>query len=146
MSKRLRADLSLAFCSLLWDATFVVVKNALGYSSALIFLAVRFSVAADAALEQSDPPPIRTRRPLRGTPPRHFMFLDYAFQTTGLQYTTPTPYPCEVRIPNGFQYSGRSAAPRVVLWAAVDVGCIRRIPKIFSQVSQAGPEKLRTYL
>jgi hypothetical protein len=29
MSKRLRADLSLALCSLLWDATFVVVKNAL---------------------------------------------------------------------------------------------------------------------
>jgi drug/metabolite transporter (DMT)-like permease len=43
---RLGADLSLAFCSLLWGATFVVVKNAPDHASVFIFLAVRFSVAA----------------------------------------------------------------------------------------------------
>ena len=31
------------FCSLLWGATFVVVKNALDHASVFIFLAVRFS-------------------------------------------------------------------------------------------------------
>ena len=41
----LRADLSLAFCSLLW---------ALGYSSALIFLAACFSVAAVLMLPWSN--------------------------------------------------------------------------------------------
>jgi drug/metabolite transporter (DMT)-like permease len=45
MTRRLRADLSLAFCSLLWGATFVVVKNALDHASVFIFVAVRFSVA-----------------------------------------------------------------------------------------------------
>jgi len=44
MSKRLRADLSLAFCSFLWGATFVVVKNALDHASVFIFLAVRFTL------------------------------------------------------------------------------------------------------
>ena len=46
MTKRFRADLSLAFCSLLWGATFVVVKNSLGYSSVFVFLAARFTLAA----------------------------------------------------------------------------------------------------
>jgi drug/metabolite transporter (DMT)-like permease len=43
MSKRLRADLSLAFCTLLWGATFVVAKNALDHASVFIFLPARFS-------------------------------------------------------------------------------------------------------
>jgi len=43
---RLKADLALAFCSLLWGTTFVVVKNALDHASVFIFLAVRFTVAA----------------------------------------------------------------------------------------------------
>jgi drug/metabolite transporter (DMT)-like permease len=46
MNRRLRADSSLAFCSPLWGATFVVVKNALDGASVFIFLAVRFRVAA----------------------------------------------------------------------------------------------------
>ncbi len=46
MSTRTRADVALAFCSLLWGATFVVVKNSLNHASVFVFLAVRFSVAA----------------------------------------------------------------------------------------------------
>ncbi len=37
MSKGLCADLSLAIYSLLWGATFVVVKNALDHASVFIF-------------------------------------------------------------------------------------------------------------
>jgi hypothetical protein len=42
ITKRFRADLSLALCSLLWGATFVVVKNSLGYSYVLFFVDARF--------------------------------------------------------------------------------------------------------
>ena len=62
MSKRLRADLSLALCSLLWGATFVVVKNSLNHASVFIFLAVRFSVAAVLMLAWSNRALLRFER------------------------------------------------------------------------------------
>ena len=46
MEKWLKTDLALAFCALLGGATFVVVKNALDHAFVIIFLAVRFSLAA----------------------------------------------------------------------------------------------------
>ena len=46
MQRKVRADVALAFCSLLWGATFVVVRNALEHVSVFLFLAVRFSLAA----------------------------------------------------------------------------------------------------
>jgi len=42
---RMRAELALAFCTVLWGSTFVVVKNSLDHSSVFVFLAVRFSLA-----------------------------------------------------------------------------------------------------
>jgi drug/metabolite transporter (DMT)-like permease len=91
MSRRIRADLSLAFCSLLWGATFVVVKNALDHSSVFIFLAVRFSVAAVLMLAWSSRALRQFEREdlFAGFRLGCFMFLGYAFQTAGLQYTTP---------------------------------------------------------
>ncbi|HXY26323.1 MAG TPA: DMT family transporter [Candidatus Acidoferrum sp.] len=92
MSTRTRADLSLAFCSLLWGVTFVVVKNALSHASVFLFLAVRFSVAAALMLLWS----FRTLRQFEredlfaGIRLGFFMFMGYAFQTAGLQYTTPS--------------------------------------------------------
>jgi drug/metabolite transporter (DMT)-like permease len=89
---RARADLALAFCSLLWGATFVVVKNALGYSSVFLFLAVRFSVAAVLMLAFSARVLAHFEREdlFAGLRLGWFMFLGYAFQTAGLQYTTPS--------------------------------------------------------
>src|SRR5207245_11493526 len=46
MSQRLKADLSLALCSLFWGATFVVVTGALQHSSTFAFMAARFTVAS----------------------------------------------------------------------------------------------------
>jgi drug/metabolite transporter (DMT)-like permease len=92
MTRRLRADFSLALCSLLWGATFVVVKNALDHASVFIFLAVRFTVAAVLMLGFS----LRKLRQFEredlfaGLRLGCFMFLGYAFQTAGLQYTTPS--------------------------------------------------------
>ena len=88
---RLKADLALAFCTLLWGATFVVVKNALDHASVLLFLAVRFSLAAllMAAFRPSALRNLRMKDLLAGAALGLFMFGGYAFQTAGLQYTTP---------------------------------------------------------
>jgi drug/metabolite transporter (DMT)-like permease len=91
VTKRLRADLSLAFCSLLWGASFVVVKNSLARSSVYIFLAVRFTLAA-LLMAAFRPRVFRTLKKeelLAGAALGFFMFGGYAFQTTGLEYTTP---------------------------------------------------------
>ena len=88
---RAKADLALAFCSLLWGATFVVVKNALDHASVFIFLAVRFSVAAILMLAFQTRAIRQFEREdlFAGLRLGCFMFLGYAFQTAGLQYTTP---------------------------------------------------------
>jgi drug/metabolite transporter (DMT)-like permease len=91
MTKLLRADFALAFCSLLWGATFVVVKNSLDYSSVFVFLAARFSLAA-LLMAVFRPHVFRTLKRdelFAGAALGFFMFGGYAFQTAGLQYTTP---------------------------------------------------------
>ncbi len=91
MTKRFRADLSLAFCSLLWGATFAVVKNSLDYSSVFVFLAARFTLAA-LLMAAFRPHVFRTlerEELLAGAALGFFMFGGYAFQTAGLEYTTP---------------------------------------------------------
>jgi drug/metabolite transporter (DMT)-like permease len=90
-SQRVRADLALALSTLLWGATFVVVKNALGYASVFVFLAVRFSVAAVlmAAFRPHALRNLKREELLAGAALGLFMFGGYAFQTAGLLYTTP---------------------------------------------------------
>lgn len=46
MHRKLQADLSLMFCSLVRGVAFVVVKAGLDHASPFAFLAVRFSIAA----------------------------------------------------------------------------------------------------
>jgi drug/metabolite transporter (DMT)-like permease len=91
MTKRWRADISLAFCSLLWGATFVVVKDSLGYSSVFVFLAARFTLAAllMAAFRPHIFRKLRRGELLAGAALGFFMFGGYAFQTAGLQFTSP---------------------------------------------------------
>jgi drug/metabolite transporter (DMT)-like permease len=87
----MKADLALALCTLLWGATFVVVKNALDHASVFVFLAVRFSLAASlmAAFGPSALRNLKREELLAGAALGIFMFGGYAFQTAGLQYTTP---------------------------------------------------------
>src|SRR5260370_6873909 len=93
MSRQGRADLALAFCSLLWGATFVVVKNALDHASVFIFLAVRFTVAAVLMLAWSTRALRRFEREdlFAGLRLGCFIFLGYAFQTSAPPHTTPPP-------------------------------------------------------
>lgn len=91
MSKRLLADLALAFASLIWGATFVLVKDALADLSVLSFLAVRFALAA-AIMAVIFWRPIRkmsAKTLWSGVQIGCCMFGGYIFQTIGLKFTTP---------------------------------------------------------
>jgi drug/metabolite transporter (DMT)-like permease len=91
VNRRGAAELALAGNTLVWGSTFVLVKDALGAISPVLFLAVRFSLAAAVlALIYRN---IRTR-PGVGSELRAgalagvFLFLGYLFQTQGLRFTT----------------------------------------------------------
>ena len=88
--KRLRADLGLAFCTVLWGSTFVVVKNSLDHSSVFLFLALRFTLAGllMAIWRPRIFQTVEREEIFAGLRLGFFMFAGYAFQTAGLQYTT----------------------------------------------------------
>ncbi len=92
MDRKLKADLSLMFCSLIWGATFVVVKTGLDHSSPFVFLAVRFTIAAIlmALFRPHVLGKIQRGEIFPGMRLAFFMFAGYCFQTAGLQYTTAT--------------------------------------------------------
>jgi drug/metabolite transporter (DMT)-like permease len=91
-SKRVRADLALLFCALVWGSTFVVVKDALADVSVFAYLAVRFALAAVvmAFLYWRSLRGLDRRTVWAGIQIGLFMFGGYAFQTTGLRFTTPS--------------------------------------------------------
>lgn len=88
--RRWRAELALVFNTLVWGATFVVVKEALDQVSTLLFIALRFSVAAVALwllfLRRLGRASARQWRGaiLCGI----FLSLGYGLQTFGLRYTS----------------------------------------------------------
>lgn len=91
ISQRLTADLALIGNAFIWGATFVIVKDALRDASPLVFLATRFSLATILLV-------VIFRRQLRATAAGWlagvamgvFLFAGFIFQTTGLQFTTPS--------------------------------------------------------
>jgi drug/metabolite transporter (DMT)-like permease len=91
-SKRVRADLALLFCALVWGSTFVVVKDALADVSVFVYLAVRFALAAFvmAFLYWRSLRGLNRCTVWAGIQIGLFMFGGYAFQTTGLRFTTPS--------------------------------------------------------
>lgn len=92
MNRRLKADLALAFATVIWGATFVVVKEALNHASVFAFMAVRFALAT-VVMAGIYARSMRhfTRRDLwAGVQIGFFMFAGYAFQTLGLRLTSPS--------------------------------------------------------
>ena len=92
MSRKLKADLLLTVCTLIWGATFVLVKDALADASVFVFLALRFALATAVLI-------LMYGRELRRVGARGWragaiigccMFGGYAFQTAGLRLTTPS--------------------------------------------------------
>lgn len=90
--KRLRADLALGFSTLIWGATFVVVKDALADVSVLTYLAVRFGLAAAimAVIFWRSLRKLNPKTVWAGVQIGLFMLGGYVFQTAGLKFTTPT--------------------------------------------------------
>jgi drug/metabolite transporter (DMT)-like permease len=92
VSRNLKADLLLACCTLIWGATFVVVKAALADASVLAFLVMRFTVAAAllSVLYRRELRTLTARSLRAGAVMGCCMFGGYAFQTTGIKFTTPS--------------------------------------------------------
>jgi drug/metabolite transporter (DMT)-like permease len=103
VSRRAWAEAALLFNTVVWGATFVLVKQALDDVSPLLFLALRFSLAT-AALGAILGPRLARRRGGPGGPPQTwgsapqwlagalcgtFLFSGYILQTLGLRLTTP---------------------------------------------------------
>lgn len=87
---RIAADLTLLFVALSWGATFIIVKTAVQDLPPFPFLAIRFALAFITLL-----PFLWTQRRYinksaikKGMFIGIFLFLGYASQTIGLQYTT----------------------------------------------------------
>jgi drug/metabolite transporter (DMT)-like permease len=94
--RRNAAELALVFNTLVWGATFILVKSALGGISPLLFLALRFSLAT-VALALFFLKPLGRKADNRGAAWKGvgagalvgtFLFLGYLFQTLGLRLTS----------------------------------------------------------
>jgi drug/metabolite transporter (DMT)-like permease len=91
-SKRVRADLALGCCALIWGATFVVIKDALADISVVVYIAVRFSLAAVlmAIVYWRSLRGLTFKAVWAGAQIGFFMFCGYIFQVVGLKFTTPS--------------------------------------------------------
>lgn len=90
MSTRLRADLALVIIAFVWGATFVVVKRALEDVSTVLFLTIRFTIAAAllALFFRRGWMPERRHLPA-GILIGACLSIGYVLQTIGLETTTP---------------------------------------------------------
>jgi drug/metabolite transporter (DMT)-like permease len=88
---RRKAEAALVFNTVVWGATFVLVKTALLDISPLLFLALRFSLATGALLALFHGPrraPFTWKAAAAGALAGVFLFSGYLFQTLGLPLTT----------------------------------------------------------
>src|SRR5438445_3326134 len=92
MSRKLKADLLLICCTLIWGATFVLVKDALTHASVFVFLALRFLLATAVLILMygGELRTVGTSGLRAGALIGCCMFGGYAFQTAGLKLTTPS--------------------------------------------------------
>ncbi|HEX4605452.1 MAG TPA: DMT family transporter [Candidatus Angelobacter sp.] len=92
MSRSLKAHLLLVLVALMWGSTFVLVKEALNDASPLVLNAARMIIAAVLlAVYYRKKITVMTRPALTaGVVVGIFLFLGYAFQTSGLKLTTPS--------------------------------------------------------
>lgn len=88
--KRLRAELALASITLIWGTTFVVIKGSLDNVSGLVFVTLRFWVAAVALIAIWRGATKSSLRLKPGLIAGTVLFVAYVFQTTGLERTTPS--------------------------------------------------------
>jgi drug/metabolite transporter (DMT)-like permease len=89
---RRKAEIALVGNTIIWGASFVIVKGALAGVSPILFVALRFSVAALALLavfrRRSRGRPVARREFQAGVLIGTLLFLGFFLQTAGLQFTT----------------------------------------------------------
>src|ERR1700730_10139359 len=92
MATRLKADLALVGCTVIWGCTFVVVKGALAHASVFAFLGTRFVLATllMGLIFRYDVRRLTRAELVGGALIGFFMFTGYACQTLGLEKTTPS--------------------------------------------------------
>ncbi|HKM89481.1 MAG TPA: DMT family transporter [Candidatus Acidoferrales bacterium] len=90
MSDRFKAEMGLAFATLVWGGTFVASKAGLSYISPMAFVAARSVLGGFVLLVffRSVLPRIRLGELKAGALIGMFLFLGYACLTVGLAYTT----------------------------------------------------------
>jgi len=99
VTRQRAAEAALVWNTVIWGATFVLVKAALGHVSTLLFLALRFSLATLALLvvfhrnrsltfAAQKTGPGRWQSVFAGGLTGSFLFSGYLFQTLGLRLTT----------------------------------------------------------
>ncbi|MBM4781874.1 MAG: DMT family transporter [Archangiaceae bacterium] len=81
---------ALGLCTLIWGLTFVVVKDALNASDSFTFLAFRFALGAVASLLWARRRAFERATITNGLGLGLVLFAGYAFQTFGLESTTPS--------------------------------------------------------
>ena len=95
---RRKAELALLGNTVIWGTTFVLVKSSLRLISPVLFLAIRFSLAAVALAvlfgisrkwRTAKPPRVTAKTVGAGAVIGVFLFGGYLLQTMGLQTTTP---------------------------------------------------------
>jgi drug/metabolite transporter (DMT)-like permease len=90
ITRSAKAHMLLVLVTVVWGATFVLIKSALAFISPLYFNFVRMTLATAALAPVVARHPVKMSRAtvragaLAGT----FLWLGYEFQTTGLKYTT----------------------------------------------------------
>jgi drug/metabolite transporter (DMT)-like permease len=92
LSRSLKAHILLVLMTLIWGATFVLIKKALESASPLFFNAIRMSLAAIllAVIYRRHLSQLTRPSFWAGVAVGVFLFFGYAFQTTGLHFTTPS--------------------------------------------------------
>lgn len=92
MSRSLKAHILLVLVTLVWGATFVLIKSALSDVTPLLFNAIRMTLAGVAlVIIYGREFPRASRQTIRaGVLVGFFLYLGYEFQTTGLKLTTPS--------------------------------------------------------
>ena len=89
-NSKYKSEVILIFVTLLWGATFVIVKEALNDISSMAFIAIRFSISAlflfPFIFNKKFSKPAIVGGILVGA----FLFMGFAAQTVGLKYTSAT--------------------------------------------------------
>ena len=92
MSRSLKAHILLVLVTMVWGATFVVIKDALADVTPLVFNAIRMTLAAVllAAIYWRHLRAMSRATLYAGLLVGLFLWLGYEFQTSGLKLTTPS--------------------------------------------------------